>query len=73
MIGKWLQLLKEAVPGLTQVGLMISTMNASSPGWYQMFKAVAPTLAIEPVDVRSETKLTSSPPSHLSLPGPIAP
>ena len=29
---------------------MISTMNASSPRWYQMFKAVAPTLAFEPVD-----------------------
>ena len=51
LIGKWLQLLKEAAPGLTQVGLMISTMNASSPKWYQMFKAVAPTLAIEPIDV----------------------
>ena len=50
LIGKWLQLLKEAAPGLTQVGLMISTINASSPKWYQMFKAVAPTLAIEPVD-----------------------
>ena len=44
LIGKWLQLLKEAAPGLTQVGLMISTMNASSPKWYQMFKAVAATL-----------------------------
>ena len=50
LIGKWLQLLKEAAPGVTQVGLMISTLNASSPKWYQMFKAVAPTLAIEPVD-----------------------
>jgi putative ABC transport system substrate-binding protein len=50
LIGKWLQLLKEAAPGVTQVGLMISTINASSPNWYQMFKAVAPTLAIEPID-----------------------
>jgi putative ABC transport system substrate-binding protein len=59
LIGKWLQLLKEAVPGLTQVGLMISTMNASSPRWYQMFKAVAPTLAIEPVDapLRNDTDI----------------
>ena len=46
LIGKWLQLLKEAAPGLTQVGLMISTMNASSPKWYQMFKAVAATRAL---------------------------
>ncbi|HET9584377.1 MAG TPA: ABC transporter substrate binding protein, partial [Bradyrhizobium sp.] len=51
LIGKWLQLLKEAAPSLTHVGLMISTMNASSPRWYQMFKAVAPTWAIEPIDV----------------------
>ena len=50
LIGKWLQLLKEAAPGVTQVGLMISTLNASSLKWYQMFKAVAPTLAIEPID-----------------------
>ena len=27
LIGKWLQLFKEAAPGLTQVGLMISTIQ----------------------------------------------
>jgi putative ABC transport system substrate-binding protein len=49
LVGKWLQLLKEAAPRITRVGLMISTGNASSPRWYQEFKAVAPTLAIEPI------------------------
>jgi putative ABC transport system substrate-binding protein len=49
LVGKWLQILKDAVPGTTRAGLMISTVNASSPKWYRMFKDVAPTLAIEPI------------------------
>ena len=32
LIGKWLQMLKEAVPSVRQVAFMISTVNASSPG-----------------------------------------
>src|SRR6478672_803272 len=61
LIGKWLQLLKEAAPGVTQVGLMISTLNASSLKWYQMFKAVAPTLAIEPIDAPIGTEAEIEP------------
>jgi len=34
LIGKWLQLLKEAAPGLKRVGLMISTINTTSPRWF---------------------------------------
>jgi putative ABC transport system substrate-binding protein len=49
LIGKWLQILKEASPGLTGAGLMISTSNAVSPRWYRMFNSVAPTFAIEPI------------------------
>jgi putative ABC transport system substrate-binding protein len=49
LIGKWLQVLKDATPGIKRVGLMISTSNASSPQWYRMFSEVAPTFAIEPV------------------------
>jgi ABC-type uncharacterized transport system substrate-binding protein len=49
LIGKWLQIVKEAAPGVTRVGLMISTVNASSPRWYRTFNEVAPTLAIEPI------------------------
>jgi putative ABC transport system substrate-binding protein len=49
LIGKWLQILKEAAPGLKRVGLMIGTVNAASPIWYRMFKDAALTLAIEPL------------------------
>jgi putative ABC transport system substrate-binding protein len=49
LIGKWLQILKEAAPKTTRVGLMISTTNASSPRWFTEFKNVAPNFAIEPV------------------------
>ena len=49
LMGKWLQILKKAAPGLRRAGLMISTINAASPIWYRMFRDVAPTLAIEPI------------------------
>jgi putative tryptophan/tyrosine transport system substrate-binding protein len=49
LMGKWLQILKEAAPGLRRAALMISTYNAVSPIWYRMFKEVAPALAIEPI------------------------
>jgi putative tryptophan/tyrosine transport system substrate-binding protein len=49
LIGKWLQILKEAVPGVRQVAFMISTGNASSPKWYETFNAIAPTAGIEPI------------------------
>ncbi len=49
LVGKWLQILKEAVPGLRRAALMIHIGNAASPIWYRMFKDVAPTLAIEPI------------------------
>src|SRR4051812_4420677 len=73
LIGKWLQLLKEAAPGLTQVGLMISTMNASSPRWYECSRPSRRLWQLSRLTPRLETKLTSSPPSHLSLADPIAP
>jgi putative ABC transport system substrate-binding protein len=49
LIGKWLQILKEAAPGLRRAALMIHIGNAASPIWYRMFNDVAPTLAIEPI------------------------
>ena len=49
LLGKWLQILKEAAAGTKRVGLMISTSNASSPSWYRTFDELAPTFAIEPV------------------------
>jgi putative ABC transport system substrate-binding protein len=49
LMGKWLQILKEAAPGLKRVGLIIGTVNAASPIWYRMFKEAAPKLTIEPL------------------------
>jgi putative ABC transport system substrate-binding protein len=49
LVGKWLQILKEAAPGLRRAALMIHIGNAASPIWYRMFNDVAPTLAIEPI------------------------
>jgi putative ABC transport system substrate-binding protein len=49
LIGKWLQILKEAAPKVTRAGLMISTSNAASSNWYSEFKKIAPTFGVEPV------------------------
>jgi putative ABC transport system substrate-binding protein len=49
LIGKWLQILKEAAPKVTRVGLMISTTNGASPNWYREFKNVAPKFGVEPI------------------------
>jgi putative tryptophan/tyrosine transport system substrate-binding protein len=49
LMGKWLQILKDAAPGLRRAVLMIATINMASPIWYRKFKDVAPTLAIEPI------------------------
>jgi ABC-type uncharacterized transport system substrate-binding protein len=49
LLGKWVQLLKDIVPTVTRVGLMISTVNAASAHWYRLFDTLAPSLAITPV------------------------
>lgn len=79
IIGKWLQLLKEVAPGLRRVGLMISTINAVSPRWYEHFNAIAPKFAIEPIaipiqdrtaDIENAVKtLAAQPGSALIVPG----
>jgi putative ABC transport system substrate-binding protein len=51
LIGKYLQLLKEIAPGIARVGVMIHVSNAVSASWFRMFKTVAPTFAVEPVDL----------------------
>lgn len=51
LLGKWLQLLKEAAPRTKRVGLMIATVNAASAEWYRTLNEVAPTLAIEPIAI----------------------
>jgi putative ABC transport system substrate-binding protein len=49
MLGKQLQILKDIVPSVVRVGLMISGINAASPFWYRLFDNLAPSLAISPV------------------------
>jgi len=49
MLGKRLQLLKDIVPSIGKVALMISVRNAASAHWYRQFETLAPSLAIEPV------------------------
>ena len=51
LMGKWLQILKEASPGLERAALMIATSNSASPIWYRMFRDAAPELAIEPIEM----------------------
>lgn len=51
LMGKWLQILKEAAPGLKRAALMIATSNSASPIWYRMFRDAAPALAIEPIEM----------------------
>jgi putative tryptophan/tyrosine transport system substrate-binding protein len=59
LMGKWLQILKEAAPGLRRAALMIHIGNAASPIWYRMFNDVAPTLAIEPISapIRNQSEI----------------
>jgi putative ABC transport system substrate-binding protein len=49
LVGKWLQILKDIVPSVNRVGLMISTANVVSAYWYRLFDQLAPSLAITPV------------------------
>jgi putative ABC transport system substrate-binding protein len=46
LLGKWVQLLKDVAPSVNRVGLMIHSINAASPHWYQLFDTLAPSLAI---------------------------
>src|SRR5262245_43516450 len=51
LLGKWVQLLKDIVPTVTRVGLMIHTINAASAHWYRLFDTLAASLAIAPVPI----------------------
>jgi putative ABC transport system substrate-binding protein len=52
--GKWLQLLKEIVPGVTRVAVLRDPSIAAGPAQFAAIQAVAPSLGVElrPVDVR---------------------
>jgi putative ABC transport system substrate-binding protein len=49
MSGKWLELLKEVVPQVKRVGLMVHPETISSIGFFKFAETVAPALNIKPV------------------------
>jgi putative ABC transport system substrate-binding protein len=78
LLGKWLQILKDIVPSVTRVGLMLNTFNAASAFWYRLFDTLAPVLAIKPIatpikevsEIESVIKLLAGEPnSGLVIPG----
>jgi len=52
--GKWLELLKEIVPGIKRAVVLRSLTTAAGPGQFGAIQAVAPTLGIEvsPINLR---------------------
>jgi putative ABC transport system substrate-binding protein len=78
LIGKWLQILKDIVPSVNRVGLMINAMNAASAFWYQSFDKLAPSLSVTPVPTpirevaeieRAFQSLAREPNNGLVIPG----
>ena len=57
--GKWLELLKEMVPGMTRVAVLRDPGTASGIGQYAAIQSVAPGLRVEltPVDVRDAAEI----------------
>jgi len=49
ILGKQVQLLKDIVPTVSRVGLMIHTINAASAHYYRLLDELAPSLGITPV------------------------
>jgi putative tryptophan/tyrosine transport system substrate-binding protein len=78
LLGKWLQILKDIVPSVIRVGLMIGTVNAASAHWYRLFDSLAPSAGITPVAIpirevteieRAFESLAREPNSGLVIPG----
>jgi putative ABC transport system substrate-binding protein len=78
LIGKYLQLIKEIAPAVARVGVMIHVSNAVSASWFRMFRTVAPSFSVEPIDlpVRDRAgiegaieQLSRQPDSCLIVPG----
>jgi putative ABC transport system substrate-binding protein len=59
MSGKWLELLKEIVPGVTRAAVLRDPAIASGIGQFAGVQAVAPSLGVElsPVDVRDAPEI----------------
>jgi putative ABC transport system substrate-binding protein len=46
--GKWLGLLKEAVPGMTRVGILLQPETSAHAAFRRVIEATAPALAVQP-------------------------
>jgi len=57
--GKWLELLREIAPGVTQVAVLRDPSMAAGPAQFAAVQAVAPSLGVElrPVDVRDGNEI----------------
>src|SRR6516162_5163939 len=57
--GKWLELLREIAPGVTQVAVLGDPSMAAGPAQFAAVQAVAPSLGVElrPVDVRDGNEI----------------
>ena len=57
--GKWLELLKEIVPGVTRAAVLRDPSTPSGPGQFAAIQAVAPSLRVEvtPVNVRDADEI----------------
>jgi len=51
LVGKSLQLLKDAAPDVSRVALMISTRNGSAAGYFRAFRTLAASFALMPITV----------------------
>jgi putative tryptophan/tyrosine transport system substrate-binding protein len=51
VMGKLLQMLKQAAPGLARVGLMYNPVNSAAAGWIRTLGAIAPSFSVSRVDV----------------------
>jgi putative ABC transport system substrate-binding protein len=57
--GKWVELLKEIMPGVTRAAVLRDTTVASGVGQYAIIQAVAPSFGVElrPIDVRDPVEI----------------
>jgi putative ABC transport system substrate-binding protein len=60
--GKWLELLKEIAPGVTQVAVLRDAATSSGPAQFAAIQAVAPSLRVEvsPIGVRDAGEIERS-------------
>ena len=70
--GKWLELLREIAPGVTQVAVLRDPSMAAGPAQFAAVQAVAPSLGVELRRLTFGMEMKSSVPSRHSRRIPIA-